>query len=180
MNRKAFIATTLAAFAAMTTGLGVAQVFGASPGGVEEKYRPLPAPAVGKPPDSGIMAIDVSASKFSASVIEKATEKATAQSPRLGQFNIDSVWQLPGGLQVASGHFAGVGAPAVITVDENGDTSYTGLQIFGSPGPARILGVKGSFLLIGQGRGYQVYNYRTGEVDRSDEQGNPGKSPIVR
>lgn len=65
--------------------------------------------------------------------------------------------------------------PAIVTLSGNNAKLYE-LMDDGAPGPAYVDGVKGDWVLVGQGYGYQVFNYQTHVLDRSDQYANPGKS----
>lgn len=103
-------------------------------------------------------------SVFSRSVITTATKAQVKQ----GAFVVDSAWRLTSGLIVATGHFKTSEMPGIITRAPKGGTWFSELFTDGAPGPAYIKGVKGNWVLIAQGYGYTVFNYRTHQVARSD------------
>lgn len=75
-------------------------------------------------------------------------------------------------LSLVTGHLAN-GKPGLVAYSPDGTAKYIGIAVIGAPGPADIKGVEGDWVLMAQGRGYQVYNYKTGELSRSDETATP-------
>lgn len=99
--------------------------------------------------------------------------RAANLTSRAGPFRVDSVWQISNRLQVISGFLSGAVQPAIITVAANGSPQLWTFPPIGAPGDAYIEGVKGSLVLVQQGFGYMVFNYKTDQIQRSDQNANP-------
>lgn len=89
-----------------------------------------------------------------------------------GPFVVNDVWQINAHLMVGTGTFRSSGFPGVVIAPVSGSPSFYSLLVNGAPGPAYIQGYRGNWLWIGQGFGYELFNYVTGQSSRSDQNAN--------
>ncbi len=54
------------------------------------------------------------------------------------------------------------------------------LSINGAPRNAYIRGINGDWVLVAQGFGYEVFNYKTHSVESSDPNGTPGATTHIQ
>jgi len=162
---RRFLAPSLLAVVLLFGGCNGAPTASA-PGAPPSPPSSQPAPPTADSPHP------VEPTRFTQVVIRRAIQ-GTGRTDLQGDFQVDNAWQLSGGLQVAAGHFTNTGAGAIITLDAEGSVKLVGLGVSGAPGPATIRSENGDLLLISQGLGYKLFNYRTEQVQRSDASGNP-------
>ena len=112
-------------------------------------------------------------SPFPAASIQQAVTASGLCAPSNGAFQVDNGWQITAALQVWSGWFDGSGQPAIVVVSGASAATLYELSIDGAPGPAYVDGVKGAWVLLGQGYGYEVFNPETDVFQRSDANADP-------
>lgn len=128
---------------------------------------------VTKDPNSTSPPHPIDAETVTGDVISEAASPFSNRHESMGEFQVVSAWQVDVDLEVAAGGFTGTGHPGIITIPSGGTPELITFPVSGAPGPAWIKDVKGDLVLIAQGHGHVVYDFKTGRVSRSDEDGNP-------
>lgn len=134
----------------------------------------VPAPTWPKPqkPYSATEPHPIPIPKLSPTHVDRAAKSATpAPGWHLGKFTLNGAWQIHPSIQVVVG--TRMGWPFIVAT-KNGTLKWYRLGIEGAPGPAVIEAVKGDWVLLKQGYGYQVFNWKTGQRSSSNQNGVPG------
>lgn len=130
-----------------------------------------PASVATSNPDPGNGVSHPLTGAFPTALIQAAVKASGRCAQPNGEFQVDNGWQITATLQIWSGHFQGTGFPALITISGSTATFY-GMNINGAPGGAYVAGVKGDWVLLRQGYGYEAFNDRTKTFSRADANGN--------
>ena len=126
-------------------------------------FHKLPPPTVPLPtrPYTAAEAHPVPRASISQSALDQAVGTGSA-------FRIRNAWVMPSGVTIAAGANPITELPGLVVIPITGRPHFIPIATNGGLGAARIAAVKGHWVLVAQGQGYEVYNYATGATARSD------------